>query len=864
MNEPVADGRPELTPRQFFDSERQRIAAAWEETRQPTQYLKSHSLALDKAVTMMIGRSGLPADRLAVAAVGGYGRAELYPYSDIDVLVLLSEEAGSDEALRGQVAAFVTALWELGLTVGASVRTESEFLSEAAKDVSVATTYLESRLIWGNAELYTRAREAFEKDLDAGRFFRDKMLELARRHQKFADSPYSLEPNIKESPGGLRDLQVFLWCAQAAGFAQSIPDMKTAGLITEREMHTLIQCSEHLAAIRITLHLMTRRHEDRLLFDVQEDLAAKFGYTATLQLRRSEAFMKRYYLNAKAVVQMSVIQLQAIADRLFGGTDKVKPVEIEPAFVARGDEMDITADDVFRRDPNAILRTFYVYHSHPELTRLSTRLLRALWHAAPEIDEAYRRNPVNQATFMDIIRMPKGAYHSLKLMNMWGVLGRILPPFRHIVGQMQHDLYHIFTVDQHTLRVVRNIRRFARSEFAHEYPFCSQIMAEFPEPWRLTLAGLFHDIGKGQGGQHSRIGAEKVREFCEAFHLGEETADFLAFLVREHLTMSRTAQKTDISDPEIVKRFVEIVGTKERLDALYLLTVSDIRATSPKVWTPWKGQLLETLYRSARDMLAGTSPDCSHEHAMAERQQQTLKLLGDRVPAAEREKLWRELNVVYFMRHSPEEIAWHTEVLAGRTETTEPIVELQRNEKLGGILVLLYLPDRRDLFLRAVAALGKSGLSVVDARIHTTRHGWALDTFLVTDRFERLDPDALDAKIRRDLTAILTGDAPLPPAPKGRLSRRSRHFPTRTMVSSLPDESGRAWILSIVCTDRLGLLYSISEVLARYHVNLQTAKIATLGERAEDVFLIDGAALADDDRLLALEADLVEAVSPKE
>ncbi|MDY4162435.1 MAG: [protein-PII] uridylyltransferase [Sutterella sp.] len=862
MNEQATDGTAVITPRKYFDFERQRLAAAWEETREPTLYLKAHARVLDRAVVMLILRAALPKDRLAVAAVGGYGRSELYPYSDIDVLVLIREESGADEALRARIGEFVTSLWELGLTVGASVRTESEFLSEAAKDVSVATTYLESRLIWGSADLYGRSREAFAADLDAGRFFRDKMLELARRHQKFADTPYSLEPNIKESPGGLRDLQVFLWCAQAAGLADSVPAMKTAGLITEREMHTLIKCSEHLAAIRITLHLLTRRHEDRLLFDVQEDLAKKFGYSSTPQLRPSEAFMKRYYLNAKAVVQMSVIQLQAIADRLFGSNEKATPVQLEKAFVARGDEMDITANDVFKRDPNAILRTFYVFHSHPELTRLSTRLLRALWHAAPGIDEAFRLNPENQATFLSILKMPKGSYHSLKLMNMWGVLGRVLPAFRHIVGQMQHDLYHIFTVDQHTLRVVRNIRRFARSEFAHEYPFCSQIMAECPEPWRIAVAGLYHDIGKGLGGRHSLIGAQKVREFCESFRLGEETADFLSFLVREHLTMSRTAQKMDISDPDVVKRFVDIVGTKERLDALYLLTVSDIRATSPKVWTPWKAQLLETLYRSARDMLAGTSSDCSHEHAMAERKQKALELLGCRVSDAAREKLWRELNVVYFMRHTPEEIAWHTEVLAERSDTPVPVVELKRSEKLGGILILLYLPDRRDLFLRAVAALGRNGLSVVDARIHTTRHGWALDTFLVTDRFERMDPASLDAKIRRDMTAILTSDGPLPPAPKGKLSRRSRHFPTRPIVSTLPDESGRAWILSIVCTDRLGLLYSISEVLARYGVNLQTAKIATLGERAEDVFLIDGPALASDEQLLALEADLVEAVSP--
>ena len=845
-----------------FQEERQRLANLWETNHDPQAYLRAHTAVLDQAIRSMVSLHDLPTKDIAIIAVGGYGRAELFPFSDIDLLVLTTDACSENTETQEKISAFVTELWELRLTVGASVRSVSSFLSEAANDVSIATTYLESRCLWGNTSLYTESRQRFVVTLDARRFFRDKMLELARRHQKFEDTPYSLEPNLKESPGGLRDLQVFLWCAQAAGVAESVTDMKTTGLITEREMHTLMACSRHLETLRISLHLITKRAENRLLFDVQEELAKSLGYTETQQLRSSEALMKRYYLNAKAVVQMSVIQLQAIADRLFGSYDNVTPVPLERAFVARGDEMDIVNDDVFETDPNAILRLFYVYHSHPELTRLSTRLLRALWHASPNIDEAYRHNPIHQQTFLDILRMPKGTYHSLKLMNMWDVLGRFLPPFRQIVGQMQHDLYHIFTVDQHTLRVVRNIRRFARSEFAHEYPFCAQIMSELPDNWRLTLAGLYHDIGKGLGGQHSDIGAEKVTHFCQTFGLTQATTEFVSFLVREHLTMSQTAQKKDISDPDVVRNFLEVVKTKERLDALYLLTVADIRATSPKVWTPWKAQLLEALYRATLAMMTGEDSAVSTEHTLIERKTKALDLLGTQVSDADREAFWQELNVVYFMRHTPEEIAWHTQTLAQHIHTPDPIIEIKRSERMGGILILLYLPDRKDLFLRAVAALGKSGLSVIDARVHTTHHGWALDTFLVTDRYERDDPEMLDAKIRKDLLTLLTSDKPLPTAPKGKLSRRSKHFPTRTMVTTVPDESGRAWILNVICTDRPGLLYSISEVLARYGINLQTARIATLGERAEDVFLIDSPTLSDDETLLKLEADLVEAVTP--
>lgn len=857
----LPDFPTDVSPREYFQETRPLLAAAFEKTGNTYGYLRAHSLLLDTTLARALNESGLPSEHLVVVAVGGYGRAELYPFSDIDLLILLENEAAKDEALRARLENFVTWLWELGLTVGASVRSCDEYLSEAANDVSIATTYLESRVIWGNTDLYAAAREDFYAALDAQRFFREKMLELARRHQKFEDSPYSLEPNIKESPGGLRDLQVFLWCAQAAGIADSIAEMNTAGLITERERKTLTDCADTLARFRITLHLLKKRHEDRLIFDIQEDLAAKLGYAANERRRASEAMMKDYYRNAKAVVQMSVIQLQAIADRLLGDNARATPIRLESAFVAKGDEMDIVDDDVFRRDPGALLRTFYVYHSHPELTRLSTRLLRALWHAVPSIDTAFGNDPENQRVFLEILRMPIGAYHSLKLMNTWGVLGEFLPAFKHIVGQMQHDLYHVFTVDQHTLRAVRNIRRFARSEFAHEYPFCSQIMAELPDNWRLVIAGLFHDVGKGLGGKHEEIGAERVADFCRTFRLDQETTDFIVFLVRNHLTMSQVAQKQDISDPSVVRRFLDIVGTKEKLDALYLLTVADIRATSAKVWTPWKAQLLETLYRSARDMLEGTSVANTRAHTLAVRKDRVLELLNDSVATELREELWKELDVVYFMRHTAEEIAWHTEVLAGRVESPEPIVELRESEKMGGILVLLYLPDRKDLFIRAVAALGKNGLSVLDARIHTTRHGWALDTFLVVDRFERLDPSELHTKIRDDLREYLMSDGPLPLAPRGRLSRRSRHFPTRPMISTTPDESGRAWILTIVCTDRIGLLYSISQVLTKYAVNLQTAKIATLGERAEDVFLIDSPLLRDDEQLLKLESDLVEAVS---
>lgn len=843
-----------------FQAARARLADEWHAHREAAAYLRGHSAALDAAVLRLAEAAELPLEHIALAAVGGYGRRELFPHSDIDLLVLLDDSDAESAALKERLSAFLAALWELGLTVGAAVRTRSEFTSEAAKDVSIATTYLESRLISGNAALFESAREDFFASLDARKFFRDKMLELKRRHQKLDDTAYALEPNIKESPGGLRDLQVFLWCSRAAGLGESVEEMHEADLITEREMHTIRQCTEFLFALRIELHLLARRDENRLLFDVQEDLASRLGYRPTGLMRASEALMKRYYWHAKSVVQMSVIQLQTISDRLFGSFSRATPVRLEPAFIARGDEMDVVSDRVYKSDPNAILRTFLVFATHPELTRFSTRLLRALWHAAPSIGPAYRDDRANQQTFLEILKLEKGADDALAMMNAWAILGKILPAWRHVVGQMQHDLYHIYTVDQHSILVVKNLCRLRRSEHAHEYPLCTQLMTAQPGSWRIIVAGLFHDIGKGLGGGHEEIGAERVEAFCRRFGISDVDRDFMSFLVRWHLEMSRVSQKEDITDPEVIERFAKFVGTKERLDALYLLTTADIRATSPKVWTPWKAGLLETLYHAALERIAGSRAP-SLADVIAERQAEAARLARG-VSEADRLRFWKVLNLVYFMRHPADEIAWHAEMAAARMSSPDPIVSVKRNAAEESLSLLIYLPDRKGLFLRAVAFLGKSGLSVIDARIHTTTHGWALDTFAAADAFGRFDSDARLRKLERDLAAALVSEKPLPPAPKGRLSRRSRHFPTRPSVLIQPDESKRAFILSIVCTDRIGLLFSISEVLSKYGVNLQTAKIATLGERAEDLFLIDGPALHSDADLLALEADLLEAIAP--
>ncbi|MDO4937162.1 MAG: [protein-PII] uridylyltransferase [Sutterellaceae bacterium] len=842
-----------------FQTIRQKIADDFLAHGRVSSYLKRNTATIDRFVVEMAARAGMPADH-ALVAVGGYGRGEMFPYSDIDLLVLLPDN--HCEESDAKVGAFVTNLWSLGLTVGSVVRTKDEMLREAKADITVATAFLEARFLSGDEDLFHDTYKAFFEILDPKTFFRSKMLEMRQRHQKFDDTPYALEPNIKESPGGLRDLQVFLWCAHCAGFGRNWKELATSGLITETEAYHLSECQHFLRDLRIRLHLLRKRHEDRLIFDVQTALAENAGYKAIGALLPSESLMKRYYLNAKNTAQLQQILLSTISDRLFQDQFKPAVTPIDDVFIATGDALDIVSEEAFRADHHNILKAFYLFATHRELKRLSTLLLRSLWHLRDKIDADFRNDAQNKALFIKALQLRYGPYHFLKNLNVWGILGRFLPVWRRIVGQMQHDLFHAYTVDQHTLRVVKFIRRFAHSSYAHEYPLCSQIINDIDKPWRLTVAGLFHDIAKGRGGNHSELGAKEVHTFGKSFGLDKEDTAYLEFLVREHLLMSNVAQKQDITSPEVVERFAKTVGTKERLDGLFLLTVADIRATSPKVWNGWKARLLTELYQSTLRTLQGEGAAQTRASILEEHRSQACRLIAEMgVDDAKRDAFFKELNIVYFLRHSPEDIAWHTKELADVLRTEKPVVRSRILTKGAGVEVLVYTHDQKDLFARVVAFFERVGLSVLDARIHTTAHGWALDTFLVQDKRARTDDPDFKQKLTDKLTKVIEEAKPLPEPKQGKLSRRSRSFPTPTLIEIERDESQKSWVLQVTCSDRLGLLFAIAVVLAKHDINLATAKISTLDERAEDVFLIDGAVLQDQTQLVAIEGELIDAIN---
>ncbi|TFZ08189.1 [protein-PII] uridylyltransferase [Ramlibacter humi] len=826
--------------------------------------LRKMARHVDDALKALWQQAGFPAD-CALIAVGGYGRGELFPHSDVDVLVLLPDgtQADGDGPLRRQLEAFIGQCWDIGLEIGSSVRTASECAAAAQADVTIQTSLLESRLLAGDGALFRRFHESFRATVDPRAFFIAKTLEMRQRHNKFENTPYSLEPNCKESPGGLRDLQVILWVAKAAGFGSSWEELAANGLATPLEAQQIQRNEALLNLIRARLHAIAGRREDRLVFDLQTPVAEAFGYrTETapdgrLLQRASEALMKRFYWAAKAVTQLNQILLLNIEERITPSGQE--PVPINPRFAIKAGMLEVTSDDLYQREPHAILETFLVYQTTVGLKGLSARTLRALYNARDIMDSKFRNDPVNHATFKAMLLQPSGITHALRLMNQTSVLGRYLWVFRRIVGQMQHDLFHVYTVDQHILMVLRNVRRFFIAEHAHEYPFCSQLAAGFDKPYVLYVAALFHDIAKGRGGDHSELGGEEVRRFCRQHAIDTTDCRLIEFLVREHLTMSRIAQKEDLSDPEVIAAFAKRVGDERTLTALYLLTVSDIRGTSPKVWNAWKGKLLEDLYRATLRALGGHAPGNAAE-VEARKREALVQLQLHALPFEAHKKLWDTLDVGYFMRHDAGEIAWHTRHLSRHVGAARPVVRARISPVGEGLQVLVYTPDQPDLFARICGYFDQAGFSILDARIHTAKNGYALDTFQVVTSMLPEHYRELVTMVESELEQTLERAGPLPQPSRGRVSRRVRSFPVTPRVQLSPDERAQRWLLSVSASDRVGLLYSIARVLAKHKINLQLAKVSTLGERVEDTFLIDGPELQQNRRQIEIETELLEAL----
>jgi [protein-PII] uridylyltransferase len=868
-----------MTPKQAVQQARAQNALGYDQHRSSRSLMASLCKEIDQIIQSLWDAAAVP--HADLIAVGGYGRGELSPYSDIDLLVLI-DDGVKDSDIAQPLAAFVTSLWDAGLDAGHSVRNLDECMQQAKEDLTVATALLESRLIAGRADRLTALHQRWHNEMDRSAFAQGKLLERRQRHHRYQDTPYALEPNIKESPGGLRDLQVIQWVCVAFGLGHRWQDLVDRDLLTAEEARALQTQQSVLQTLRGQLHCAAGRREDRLVFDLQNAVAERMGIKPSSTRRASELLMQRYYQAAKVIWQVSAILLANLEPTLLPNTTRItrpsgalpdlpqdapnqaKPID-EDFCITRG-LLDLQDERVFERKPHRMLEAFVLMCRHSSRRGMTAKTLRALWNARDQIDAAFRQDPIHKAQFLQVFKEGRGMVHSLRILNNLGLLGRMLPVFRRIVGQMQHDLFHVYTVDQHILQVIRNLRRLTMHEHAHELPSLTALMSDFQDPWRLYLAALFHDIAKGRGGDHSELGEHEVTKFGRQFGLDEQTTDLLRFLVAQHLTMSTIAQKHDLADPAVIEGFAQLVQTPERLTALYLLTVSDIRGTSPKVWNNWKARLLESLYQQTMAYLTAKTTQEARaaigEKALAVKREEACRILLLYGRDLEQSRqFWTDLDLGYFLRHDAADMAWHARMLAHRSRSDQPIVFARLSPSEDGLQVVVYQPDAPALFTKITAYFDQENLPVLEAQIHTTKRGYVLDTFLVDHHDFPGHPREMISLVEAGLAAHLSDSQGLSRPSKGRVSRQSRHFPMPPEVELTPDHQGLFFNLAITASDRPGLLYTIAHCLSSHQIEVQSAKITTLGERVEDMFLVSGPNLSTERQQVSLERDLLAALS---
>jgi [protein-PII] uridylyltransferase len=815
--------------------------------------LRAHALAVDDVLITQWQKHALDQTELSLVAVGGYGRAELFPYSDVDILLLHN---GVDVTQIAGIESFLSEAWDVGFDIGHSVRSVPECLTEARADATVATALLERRLITGLTANMDALEASWNKAFDVAHFIKAKRFEQQQRYARFEDTAYNLEPNVKESPGGLRDVQMVIWLSRAIHGVESLDALVALNLLTAAELQSLTSAYTEVKFLRARLHWLAKRREDRLAFELQNALAESLAIVASGGLRASELVMKRYYQAARRLRLFNDILIDSLTADLKAPKQAIEGT----CFATVAEKLDVAQGDAMLK-PIEILQAFRLLYRDRAFDRFTPALRRAIVRSAEMLPEKAFADDACRALCLEFLRSGHGVYHALREMNELGVLSKLIEPWARIVGQMQHDLFHVYTVDQHILMVLRNMRRFADPVHSHEYPLCSELMQDFPDREVLYLACVFHDIAKGRGGDHSDLGTVDAREFASLLGMPEAQIETVCWLVQHHLTMSTFAQKRDIADPAVVREFAALCGTETRLVALYLLTVADIRGTSPKVWNNWKARLLEQIFRATRSLLIkGTASDFD---LLADRLVEARRLLSlYAIDVEKAEKFWRTLDSVYLQRHSADEIAWHARNLFWRVDSDAPVVRTRLMPSGEGLQIMVYVTDRVQLFARVMKVFARLGFSVLDARVHTSKIGYALDTFTV------INPGSANTAYRditqlleHEISQALASEAAMPTPVLGKATRQQRHFPVAPRIEIIGDEMGQRFALEIVAADRTGLLARIADVLARRGVSIETARINTLGARAEDVFVVSGGRLAEESTRIALETELAEAIA---
>ena len=815
------------------------IGQQFEASAPVTPLLKQRCSAVDQTLTQLWNACALDKTDIALIAVGGYGRGELFPSSDVDLLILLGQPNNDSDA---QVSAFVSSLWDLGLKIGHSVRSIDECLALAVDDITVMTTLLETRLLVGPSAVYDKLlSELDERDIwKSGAFFTAKLEEQTQRHEKYGLTGYSLEPNVKSSPGGLRDIQVIGWIARRH-FGSALERLPTGEFLTEQELDLLMSGQDYLSRVRFALHHLTGRDEDRLLFEHQQTLARLWGFEDGGKLA-VEQFMQAYFRNVQAVSHVSALLVDIYQKTLLQAETSSATV-IDEDFELIDDRISARQATVFTHNPSNLLRLFAVIGRDKRIKRIdpeTTRLLRA---SADLIDKTFREDPVNRRLFRDVLSSPYSMTKQLRRMLRHGVLGRYLLEFEKIVGQMQFDMFHAYTVDAHTMQVIANSRRFLRADYTDRFPVTTRIAQRLRNPLLLFVAALYHDIGKGRGGDHSQLGAVDARLFCERHFFDEPDTELVVWLVKNHLFMSSFSQKRDISDPREIQRFAEHVSTEERLDYLFTLTVADINGTNPELWNAWRSSLLRHLYTETRRALRrGLANPLAREDVIAATKKAAAHLLEFRgFLDDELDSIWAARGNDYFLRERPEDIAWHTEAIADFDSNGTPLILLkQSSESLiaNATQIFVHTANTSNVFSRVCSALELLDLSINDARIYSGTDGATLDTFFVLKADGTpvdSDPDTLhliETAIFKALTATSISTA------QQRITRTLRSFLSPTAITFIEDEGRNLTIMEISSPDRPGLLAQIGQILDRSNIAIQAAKIQTLGERVEDVFFL--------------------------
>lgn len=803
--------------------------------------------------------------QLALIATGGYGRAELHPFSDIDLLIIFDEN--NLEHCQSAIESFSTFLWDIGLKPGLSVRTIADCLEQSKLDVTVITNLMEARLVSGSETFFKQMQDKIctANVWSATDFFHEKVDEQRKRHLKFGDTAYNLEPDIKEGPGGLRDIQTIQWITQRYFGSSSLGELVNNGFLTKNEYRSLIKGLRFLWEVRFELHLLANRAENRLLFDYQKDLALALNFEDGDNNLAVESFMQRYYRTIMELERINEIVLQLFTEALDHKTLDVHP--INESFRVVNGYIEVTHPDTFKTQPTALLDIFLQLQKHSDIVGVRSTTIRLIRESIHLIDENFRAKPSAQRAFLDILRQPHGITHQFRRMNRYGILAAYIPAFDDIIGRMQYDLFHAYTVDQHTLFIVRNLRRFALEKHRDQLPHCYEIFQHIAKPELLYLAGLFHDIAKGRGGNHAELGKQDALDFCQQHGYNDYDSKLVGWVVQNHLFMSMTAQRKDINDPVIIHKFASRIGSLEYLDHLYLLTVADIRATNPSLWNDWKASLLKELYENTQRLLRrGLNSNTPLEDNVREMQYQARIGLNARGLNDEQiNTVWRDIDKDYFGRFTVEDSIWHTLAISSCSDEQLPLVLLRPQTNRGGAEVFLYVNDRSGMFSICAATLDQLGLNILDARIITTTKNIALISFhILEDNGDPLANIEREQNVANILRHNLLNPDQAVLSVERHKPRQTKHFDTETTINFTEDHSQRYTVLEINTHDEPGLLSAIGQCFSACHINVRNAKISTLGTTAEDIFYITGdndKMIQDKSKLQALKTMLLDKLS---